>query len=386
MVDLESSLGDALFRCEPEIPPASSTVRAVAELQARGDLTVPELRRWAFADPAVAVELLAAANGVVGLDPVVTLPGAEARIGEAAFVRVVREVVERGRTRTAGPLALSIERAWRGAVVSAMLCRELARDRGVDPEEAYVCGLLHDAGRLAALAAFERLLAGMRAAAETPPRRWEVLAERWHIALGSAVGERHFLPRPILDALAFHHPERTKVANPSALLRLVQCVSSLAGVVARDVDPSAAIDVAGLGDDETARVACALERIQEHIASLDRHRPAAVPPRPAASAAPGAPLPLRESRGNGLLLRIAGREYVAGGFARHQLLVTGPAPLGEGALLEVEVLDRRRAPFHARVLTVWSQGATFGAILLPLGLSGPSLAEIGGTLPAGSRA
>jgi len=386
MVDLESSLGDALFRCEPEIPPASSTVRAVAELQARGDLTVPELRRWAFADPAVAVELLAAANGVVGLDPVVTLPGAEARIGEAAFVRVVREVVERGRTRTAGPLALSIERAWRGAVVSAMLCRELARDRGVDPEEAYVCGLLHDAGRLAALAAFERLLAGMRAAAETPPRRWEVLAERWHIALGSAVGERHFLPRPILDALAFHHPDRTKVANPSALLRLVQGVSSLAGVVARDVEPSPAIEVAGLGDDEADRVVSALERIQEHIASLERRRPAAIAPHPATNASPEAPLPLRESRGNGLLLRIAGREYVAGGFARHQLLVAGPAPLGEGALLEVEVLDRRRAPFHARVLTVWSDGARFGAILLPLGLSGPSLAEIGGTLPAGPKA
>jgi len=50
------------------------------------------------------------------------------------------------------------------------------------------------------------------------------------------------------------------------------------------------------------------------------------------------------------------------------------------------VLDRRGAPFHARVLTVWSHGASFGAILLPLGLSGPSLAEIGGTLPAGSKA
>jgi len=375
MVDLESSLGDALFRSEPEIPPASATVRAVAELQARGDLTVPELRRWAFADPAVAVELLAAANGVVGLDPVVTLPAAEARIGEAAFVRVVREVVERGRSRPAGPLALSIERAWRSAIVAAMLCRELARDRGVDPEEAYVCGLLHDAGRLAALAAFERLVAGMRAAAETSPRRWEVLAERWHVALGTALAERHFLPRPILDALAFHHPDRTKVANPSALLRLVQGVSSLAGVVARDVEPSPAIEVAGLGDDEADRVVSALERIQEHIA-----------PHPATNASPEAPLPLRESRGNGLLLRIAGREYVAGGFARHQLLVAGPAPLGEGALLEVEVLDRRRAPFHARVLTVWSDGARFGAILLPLGLSGPSLAEIGGTLPAGPKA
>jgi hypothetical protein len=386
MLDLEASLGDALFRGEPEIPPASATVRAVAELEARGDLSVPELRRYAFADPAVAAELLAAANGVVGLDPVVTLPGAEARIGEAAFVRVTREVVERSRSRPAGPLALSIDRAWRGAVVSAMLCRELARDRGVDPEEAYACGLLHDAGRLAALAAFERLVAGMRAAASTAPRRWEVLAERWHVALGTALAERHFLPRPIFEALAFHHPERTQVANPSPLLRLVQAVSSLAGVVAREVEPSAAIASAGLGDDEAVRVAGALDRIQEHVASLEHRSPAAAPRRPAAGPAPDASLPLREPRGDGIRLWIAGREYVAGGFAPHQLLVSGPAPLGEGALLEVEVLDRRRAPFHVRVLTAWAHGARFGAILLPLGLSGPSLADIGGTLPAGPKA
>jgi len=50
---------------------------------------------------------------------------------------------------------------------------------------------------------------------------------------------------------------------------------------------------------------------------------------------------------------------------------------------ELEILG---APFHARVLTTWEEGRRFGAILLPLGLSGPSLAEVGGTLPAGASA
>jgi hypothetical protein len=34
----------------------------------------------------------------------------------------------------------------------------------------------------------------------------------------------------------------------------------------------------------------------------------------------------------------------------------------------------------------WAEGERFGAILLPFGLSGPSLAELGGTLPAGADA
>jgi hypothetical protein len=119
----------------------------------------------------------------------------------------------------------------------------------------------------------------------------------------------------------------------------------------------------------------------EHVATLER--PPATPGTPGPASAPPA---LREPRGDGIRLRLAGREYVATSFAAHQLIVSGPAPLGEGALLEVVVLDRRRGPFHARVLSSWEDGPRFGAILLPLGLSGPSLSELGGTLYTGAHA
>src|SRR5512140_1752824 len=160
MVDLESSLRDVLLREEPEVPPAHTTVDALAALERTGDLPVDVLRRYAFADPAVALALLEAANAA-GAPRVAALPAAEERLGEAEFVRIVRTVRD-DRAVSAGPLATARHRAWRGAVVSAMLCRELARDRGVSPDEAYVCGLLHDVGRIAAFAAFERLVGGMR--------------------------------------------------------------------------------------------------------------------------------------------------------------------------------------------------------------------------------
>ncbi len=384
MLDLDASLGDALLREDPDVPAAAATVHALAELERRGDLAVDELRRYAFADPAVAAELLAAANGLVGVDPVSSLPDAEARLGEAAFVSVVRAVVRRAPSPAGGPLADARERAWRAAVVSAMLCRELARERGVDPEEAYACGLLHDAGRLAALAAFERLSAGTRPGAEAPVRRWEALADRWHVALGAALAERHLLPKAFFEAMAFHHPERTRVENPSPLLRVVRSVDALVAVLVDGTDSGKAVVGADLSAVEATRLSLAVERMQDHVAALERRPapPAIDPPTP-----PDLPLPaLREPKGDGVRLRLAGREYVAVGFAPHQLLVTGPAPLGEGALLEVEVLDRRRAPFHARVLTSWADEARFGAILLPLGLVGPSLADIGGSLPAGPDA
>jgi HD-like signal output (HDOD) protein len=380
MLDLEASLGDVLLRGELDVPLAASTARALAALEPRSDVSLDALRRHAFADPAIALELLAAAAAAPG-GPVTSLPAAEERLGAAEVVRLVRAAGRRAEPLAAGPLAGVRQRAWRGSVVAAMLCRELARARGLDPEEAYACGLVHDVGRLAALAAFERLAGGTRAAPDASLRRWEDLAERWHVALGATLAERLALPRPLLEAISFHHAERTRVAAPSPLLRVVRSVDALVAVLVDGADSGPAVDGAGVSPAEATRLSRVVERMLEHVAALEAGPARPPPPHP------GAPLPaLREAKGEGVRLRLAGQEYAAVGFAPHQLLVAGPAPLGEGALLEVEVLDRRRAPFHARVLTAWAEGVRFGAILLPLGLSGPSLAELGGTLPAGADA
>ncbi len=381
MLELDPALEDVFLHEEPTVPPAAATVRTIAELERRGDLDVHELRRVAFADPGIAAELLGAASARAG-DPLVSsLPIAAALLGEAELVRIVR-AAGRDPAPTSGPLAALRLRAWRSAVVSAMLCRELARERGLPPDEAYACGLLHDIGRIAALAIVERLAGETRAVRPPPLGRWEGLVDRWHVALGASVAERLTLPRPVLEAISFHHPERTRVDRPSPLLRVVRSIDVLVRVLDGS-DSGQAVEGAELSAREATRLARAVDPVRAHVAALER-RPVAADP---AGAAVPAPLPpLHEPRGDGVRLRLAGAEYVAVGFARHQLLVRGPAPLGEGALLEVEVLDRRRAPFHARVLTTWEEGRRFGAILLPLGLSGPSLAEVGGTLPAGASA
>src|SRR5690242_14680172 len=104
MLDLESSLRDVLLGEEPDVPPAHTTIDAFAALEQTGDLPLDDLRRYAFADPAVALALLEAANPP-GEPVVVSLPAAEARLGETGFVRVVRAVRERAPAVTAGPLA-----------------------------------------------------------------------------------------------------------------------------------------------------------------------------------------------------------------------------------------------------------------------------------------
>ncbi len=374
MPDVETAIEQVLAREEPAIPLAPATARAVAALLDRGDLALDDLRRHAFADPALAAALLAAANREGG-HPILSLPQAEARLGAAAFVRSIRETA--AAAPAPGPLEGLRLKAWRAAVVSAVLCRELARERGLPAEDAYACGLLHDVGRLAAISALERIVAAARPGEDGALQRWERIADRWHVALGTTFAARRRLPAAIREAIRSHAPG----ARPSPLQRVVRSVDALVEVLVAGRDSRDAVDCAEITEQEAARLARALERMQEHVAALEG--PAAPP---SGRDAPAEVRALREPKGEGLRLRVAGAEFAATGFARHQLIVFGPTPLGEGALLEIEVLDRRRGPFHARVLSSWSDGPRFGAILLPLGLTGPSLAELGGALPAGAFA
>jgi hypothetical protein len=367
MVELERLLAEALVRDEPVVPPSSPLASAIATLDAGADdLRLDDLRLLALADPCVAVELLADTGAE-------ELPVAAA--ADPALLAVARAAARR--VPVAGPLRALRDRAWRLSVITALLARELARARGVAADGAYASGLIRGAGTLAALSAFERLAAGARPASAVRLSTWQRLAERWASPLGAALAERRRLPASIAAALGGATPAGGEPVGP--VLRVVRTVSAAVAVLLGGSDPDEAPELADLTDEETSLLAAALPAAEAHVARLERLAPRRAPRATAAAA------PARERNGRGPRLWLAGREYAAVGFAPHQLLVSGPAPLGEGALLEVAVLDGR-AEFHARVIAAWAEGERFGAILVPFGLSGPALADFGGVIPAGGAA
>jgi HD-like signal output (HDOD) protein len=394
MSELELALRDALLGEDPLVPASPPLADAVAALDAGDDLRLDHLAQLVAADPAAAAELLSAAAPCSG-GAELSLPEAARRTGPAALLRIARDVVRA--TPPAGPLAALRDAAWRASALTALLCRELARARGVPGEVAYACGLLHRAGAAAALAAFERLADEARPGRPVPLSRWQTLAERWSAPLGLAFAQRRRLPPEITDAIAaFDRRGDPAAPSPSPLVAIVRSVDALVAVLG-GADPADALELARVSDREADLLSRALEPARTHLDRLERLAPARVsadasigraPPGCASAAAErgGVRPSLRERKGTGVRMRLAGREYTAVGFAAHQLLVSGPAPLWEGALLEVEVLDRAWPAFHARVFAAWSEGDRFGALLLPFGLSAPAVAELGGVFPARATA
>jgi len=380
MVDVERAIADVVERDEVVVPPERSVALGIAALLDGRDVPVDAVVRLVAADPGLACAVLETAGVLDGGEAPSSLPLAIARIGEGRLLELAREAA-RGVPAVRGPLAAPRRAAWQSAAACALVSRELARSRGVDPDVAWLCGLLHDVGRAAALAAIERLAAGARIGG--PGARWETLVERWHVSLGLSLAVRLRLPPEVVDVIALHHGEGLDPERSPALVRIVRT----AGAVVRAAweDPPAAEDAAALEDlaeREAERLAPVIAALPSAVSALEQG-PAGAPRR----SDPGEDVaPLHESKGEGVRLRLAGREYAAVGVAPHQFVVSGPAPLGEGALLQVELLERRGLVFHARVVLAWAEGERFGAILIPFALAGPATLDWRGRVPVGATA
>ena len=135
-----------------------------------------------------------------------------------------------------------LNRFWRHALRCARLARRLAEITDYpDPEEAYLCGLLHDLGQLIisvhSAAAPDELYALGRVA-RTPSEAVNLEQRLFgvdHCALGAEQSEAWRLPAWFADAIRFHHLNAEALRGAHPLLRLLQ----VANLLSQNHEPSA---------------------------------------------------------------------------------------------------------------------------------------------------
>jgi hypothetical protein len=106
--------------------------------------------------------------------------------------------------------------AWRRNIASAALCDELANLRGVPREDAFLCGLLHDYGRLIAVSSLEEILAAMPEVGVRPLAFWESLAERRRVELGTLLATKWRLPKVFQEVMAVQYADGAAGTGPNA--------------------------------------------------------------------------------------------------------------------------------------------------------------------------
>jgi len=176
MVDAETTVSEMRMTVSAALP------RLLADLVSRGDLVVPpypaaalklrrivetenfalsEVAEAAAADPALAAALLRVANSPLyqSAGTVITSLGrAVHRLGARSVAAIATAASVGSGAVAAGPLIDVKFRVWRRSVTCALACQRLADRKSVDPDEAFLAGLLHGFGRCVAVACLERLL------------------------------------------------------------------------------------------------------------------------------------------------------------------------------------------------------------------------------------
>jgi HD-like signal output (HDOD) protein len=139
------------------------------------------------AEPRLAGRLLQTANSAAFNQtgkPVTDLRTAITRLGHqfvqsAAMAFAVQQMKDE---KSLCSIAKLLNELWLESIAAASICRDVARRTKVDPEEAFLTGLLHGIGRLYIMVRAVGKLGALR-----NPRSFLELVSEWHASIGQAV-------------------------------------------------------------------------------------------------------------------------------------------------------------------------------------------------------
>jgi putative nucleotidyltransferase with HDIG domain len=190
------------------LPAMPLAVTRALELLGDSDVKFADLAAALETDPLVSARLLRIANSAVygGKGSVTALEQAVSRLGVRPLRGILTELTAREVFSSRDPgIQASFHAIWRHCVAVAILGRDLAIARpGVDPDAAYVAGLLHDVGKPvvgAFLLEAERTLAaevGEKAGAWMGESLWLQTIHECHREVGTRLVRSWKLP----DAVA----------------------------------------------------------------------------------------------------------------------------------------------------------------------------------------
>ena len=319
----------------PAYPAVALRVQSL--LEDRSDLS--EVARVIGADAALAVDVLRCANSAMYRREtrVTTIAQAIAQIGTKQVLKLALASGLAAKALAAGPLAPLRRRYWLESLSGAAICRGLSQVRHLPAEKGFLLGLLHDFGRIVALASLEPLCRERPAGPPIPADTLRDVIEAHHVDLAVALARHWHLPDLLVGVIEAHH--RDWHPKDAPLLRTVMASDQIVSLLARG--PSVPeCDLAALpGLDGETEVKLALRlvaQVPEFVASFEPEPLAAEVPQISVTRVPPRSIPPRETELRvKVILGLRSLEYRGIALDRRGLLVEGAAPLPENRLVRV---------------------------------------------------
>lgn len=222
---MRRALTEVVSKGDFVVPPYPAVAMRLQRVLSRDNYAIAEIADVVATDAPLAATVLAAANSALlaGAAPITSLSRAVNRLG-ARTVGSIALASGVGALATATGVLHDVKfRVWRRGVTCALACQKLAAASHLDPEEAFLAGLLHGFGRSVAITSLERLLKTHQPPRPLAAAEWLNIAEQQRAVLAHAVAQSWQLPSSIAEAI---DPGAT--VGASALADLVVYADQLA--------------------------------------------------------------------------------------------------------------------------------------------------------------
>ena len=336
MQDVGAAIVQMVARGEMKIPAYSAVALKVQEVVRRPSYGLQDLARLVALDQSLAVNALRLANSsFYGRDTQVTaLPVAITRIGAEEVERLAMATALAAETKGSGVLAAVRRQLWHQSLTSAVICRYLAKERGLQPDTAFACGLLHDIGSLIIALNLDLYMSKHKELPAKPASWWLRLIEHFHVEVGILAAQRWSLPKIMRDVIGMHHSVSRDGAEDPEMIDVVGAGDAVAYMAAK-ANRVSAEDLEAIPHLRTARergaIADALPECPELIASLEPDTVRAPKRARARKNEKGQSLFVNETRPN--------EAYEAVELAPDRFVLRGMVPLVESFLTKFRVTD-----------------------------------------------
>ncbi len=248
------------------IPVLPGIAARVIEMASNVDTPVWRIAEFVSKDQILAARLLGLANSAycAPLQAISTIHEAIVRMGTAAVRNLVMTVCFSSRLYDAQVYGAQGRGLIDHGVGTAYLARIVADRAGASPDEAFLCGLLHDIGKLVILKAVYDHRRQPQAAS-LPNEDVAVLLTEEHTAVGGRVLGRWQLPLSIQEPVLYHHDYAAAAVHPRAAM-----VAYLANRLSHRYGFGVDRDVAVLPEDPTFQ---ALGLDEAWLADTDQRAP-----------------------------------------------------------------------------------------------------------------
>ncbi|MCK6545175.1 HDOD domain-containing protein [Myxococcota bacterium] len=194
-----------------DLPAMPEVVIKIQKLLANAECDITQLARTLSLEPMVTTKLIGVASSPIfgrGM-PVRSLHDALMRIGLRETKNIVMAILSRTKLFKVSGFERDGVELYRRSLASSLAMQILARPLGLDPDEAFLAGLVHDLGELTILEAAAEVRRQSRGNEHVDYDLLEKVAEELHAPLGGLIAETwEFDPRIVTSIENHHTPDR----------------------------------------------------------------------------------------------------------------------------------------------------------------------------------